>query len=466
MQSKANLYNEQLELATLATLLSASTPMETRRHLWGKLALELFTPRGVGQQIYRYAKTHVQRTRRLPDVVGMSSDPTIAKSLRDALQALLSHPYTEPSQVADALTSLTTYAAKRTLHAGFERVTKLVTSDAYDEQAALDIIRSIQRSIARPAGMSEVKLTPRDPRLRREVALLLAQAQDVQRKRWATGWTTLDKIMSGGLGPQELMIMAANTGGGKSMAALAMAMRMAQEGADVLYFSFEMRKQSVALRLLSREAGYTRGELASGTLRPEQLAAAGEQFATYYDQYAGSLRFLTPDQGFARPDLDYLESVITRDKTDIVFVDYMGMLSGPPGGRSSEEERLRNAAADLVMLAAATDTGVVAMAQLNDEGEVKYSKGIKDAATIALTWDSRKAEPSVDQRGDIKNNVYRINIIKKREQAGECPDYFYVKQEYDNLRIEETDAPTALTRNAVADTWRGGVGGLGRESGY
>jgi replicative DNA helicase len=68
-----------------------------------------------------------------------------------------------------------------------------------------------------------------------------------------TGFDLLDLVMEGGLRAHDLMVLGGNPGVGKTVAALQMARRIAQQGRPVLYASFEHDTDAMLGRLLALE---------------------------------------------------------------------------------------------------------------------------------------------------------------------------------------------------------------------
>lgn len=64
----------------------------------------------------------------------------------------------------------------------------------------------------------------------------------------STGWKSVDAVIGGGVGLQELVVFLAPSGGGKSIGMLNLAYNFLQQGMDGVYISFEMRDRIVANR--------------------------------------------------------------------------------------------------------------------------------------------------------------------------------------------------------------------------
>lgn len=76
----------------------------------------------------------------------------------------------------------------------------------------------------------------------------LRKTLDTQNKI-STGWPELDEKLGGGVGRQELILFAANSGGGKSMTMLNLAKNFLAQGLHGVYISLEMGEGIVSKRL-------------------------------------------------------------------------------------------------------------------------------------------------------------------------------------------------------------------------
>ena len=71
----------------------------------------------------------------------------------------------------------------------------------------------------------------------------------INEARISTGWPELDDALGGGIGRQELLLFAANSGGGKSMTMLNLARNLLAQGLHGVYISLEMKEGVVTKRL-------------------------------------------------------------------------------------------------------------------------------------------------------------------------------------------------------------------------
>ena len=71
----------------------------------------------------------------------------------------------------------------------------------------------------------------------------------VDEKKYSIGWPDVDAGLGGGLGRQELLILAAESGGGKSMTMLNIGRNLLKQKLNGVYISLEMSEGSVSKRL-------------------------------------------------------------------------------------------------------------------------------------------------------------------------------------------------------------------------
>jgi KaiC/GvpD/RAD55 family RecA-like ATPase len=73
-----------------------------------------------------------------------------------------------------------------------------------------------------------------------------------------TGWTDVDELLYGGIGRKELLLVSANSGGGKSITLANLGYNFVQRGLNVLYISFELDEDTIAQRYDTMYTGISR----------------------------------------------------------------------------------------------------------------------------------------------------------------------------------------------------------------
>lgn len=76
----------------------------------------------------------------------------------------------------------------------------------------------------------------------------------------STGWSQVDELLFGGLSRKEMLLVSANSGGGKSIVLANLAMNMSECGLNVLYASLELSEEIIAQRFDTMITGISRKE--------------------------------------------------------------------------------------------------------------------------------------------------------------------------------------------------------------
>lgn len=149
------------------------------------------------------------------------------------------------------------------------------------------------------------------------------------------GWPSVDDLIGGGVGRQELILLTANSGGGKSIAMLNIGFNMISRGMNGVYITLEMRDRVVAKRLDSIISRISGKEIFANKLKVGQDVElmkenSGRFFikrmregSTTADHIISYLRELEAVHGF-KPDfviVDYLDLMasVTKHSGDNMF---------------------------------------------------------------------------------------------------------------------------------------------------
>ena len=91
----------------------------------------------------------------------------------------------------------------------------------------------------------------------------------------ATGFPSIDRMLGGGFRRGDLIVLGGDVGSGKSALALAIALRMAQDGARVSFYSGEMTTDRLLERALAIEGRVRVDDLRGGALGDSGRASVG-----------------------------------------------------------------------------------------------------------------------------------------------------------------------------------------------
>jgi replicative DNA helicase len=179
-------------------------------------------------------------------------------------------------------------------------------------------------------------------------------------------WKTLQKE-TGGIRKGDLWYIAARQGNGKSWTLGDMARHALIEGREVKFYSLEMPKHQVMVRmhvLLGASLDFNVNHIAMRD-RVYDPVAYKRLVKKIKSEVMG--KFYVQDSSFGKIS----PQVIAQDTDmDVVFVDYVGLMTSPTGSAAVEDWRHMAAISNALKLTAnSNQVRVVAAAQINREGD-------------------------------------------------------------------------------------------------
>ncbi|WP_367925040.1 replicative DNA helicase [uncultured Ruthenibacterium sp.] len=223
-----------------------------------------------------------------------------------------------------------------------------------------------------------------------------------------TGFTYLDKMLTGGLGRSDLMILAARPGMGKTSFALNIATNVAKKRKiPVAVFSLEMTKDQLVSRILSSEAGISSQAFRTGELSTndwEFLARASEVLAR-------SHMYLDDTSNITIPEMKAKIRRVNQDpsKPDIgvIIIDYLQLMS--TGKRTeSRVQEISEITRNLKIMAKELNVPIIALSQLSRSAE-------KNRTDHRPMLSDLRDSGSIEQDADEVLFLYREAYYDKEE---------------------------------------------------
>lgn len=249
---------------------------------------------------------------------------------------------------------------------------------------------------------------------------LAAQLRGEPRQVLPTGFADLDKYLSGGLEPGQLLLIGARPGVGKSAFAGQLAAHCAvARNQPALFASLEMPAQQILLRLASAASGVSLLRARSATLSPDEMRRleAGAM------PLARSPLFVDYAPGLTISQLRARARKLKRDnggQLGVLVLDYLQLVPDEPGSRpESRHLALAGVSRALKQLAGELAVPVVALSQLSRQAtqrdrpalsDLRDSGGLEaDADAVALLW-----------RDDSPGNDHCAELILAKQRSGPC----------------------------------------------
>ena len=236
----------------------------------------------------------------------------------------------------------------------------------------------------------------------------LSSEDSEQYKGYTTGFTDLDKVITG-LNRSDLVIIGARPAMGKTSLALNMARNTALLGKKkVLFFSLEMTKQQLAERVLSTEARVQSTKMRTGEITGEEW----ERLATATAILRKCDLYFDDTSNMTVPEM---KSRIRRLRdVDAVFVDYLQLMKS--GVRSDNRvQEVSEITRSLKLMAKDLNIPVVVLAQLARSTEGRGKSHRPQLADL-------RESGSIEQDADIVIMLYREEYYDSEKEHDDEPD--------------------------------------------
>lgn len=220
----------------------------------------------------------------------------------------------------------------------------------------------------------------------------------------STGITEFDED-TGGLKNGQMVIIAANTGIGKSTLAMNMINTALLAGVGVALFSMEMDRDEICDILVSMNCRINRNVFNTGNFSAQDAAKIVEQtvMLSNLPLWIFDEPVQTPQQMRTRT-----MQLAEEGKIGLVVVDYIQFTS-VGDTREPREQQIAGISRAIRSLAKESKKAVVALSQLNDEGKLRESRVIAhDAHTVIMLEGDM-------QEGEMKMRVVKGRAIPKKE---------------------------------------------------
>jgi len=176
-----------------------------------------------------------------------------------------------------------------------------------------------------------------------------------------SGYLWLDD-KTGGWQKSDLIILAARPSMGKTALALSMARNATiDHDIPVGFFSLEMSKEQLALRLLCAEARVNMQAVRTGRIKEDEYG----KLATYVGKLERAKMFIDDTPGISILELRAKSRrMVDEQGVQLIIVDYLQLMSAP-NIRESREREIASISRSLKGLAKDLDIPILALSQLN-----------------------------------------------------------------------------------------------------
>ena len=258
-----------------------------------------------------------------------------------------------------------------------------------------------------------------------------------------TGFKTFDE-KNGGFFKPAVAILSSNSSGGKSVAALQMAVNMYRSGHSTCVLSLEMSREQYMARFLSNISGVNAGKIFTKKLdnsEKKRIKKAYKEFVLFGKKHDVMWTILAPDQGMT---LDQLLMTAKPYCYDVITIDYISLLE--EADTDNQARALASITRKCKMFSQSANCLMILLAQLNEEGLIKYSRAIKENADHVWTW----------VYGDTERETHLITVKVDKGRNQVCFP-FEVTEDYstmhliDNGPVKDFDSESEMSTNSRND---------------
>ncbi len=427
----------QAELGALLAVCTAKEAISTR--LLGRIRDAHFHHLPA-QQAWRRIKALVKAKGKVPSWEDVVEDSSLDRDCRRILAEYEpSRKVKDASDVNDIVELLDKYRLIRAqLEMADDIAAKMEQDEGFDPSSYVDQLQILLNDMREGTASVEEHLVHFGTDSNAKVLIESVLDQKLKPALIPTGFKTFDKV-NGGIPYGELMIVGGATGSGKSaMASVQLLKNMAQHAPAVLV-PLEMGKLSMTARLAANLSGIDVGKIIQKKLTQNEVDKCDRAFATW----EGLLASLDSRYSIYEPPEDMsLEEILYGIQPfgyKIILIDYVTLLKGMSD--DDQWRKLGEVARFAKRWAARTNNLVILLAQLTDEGMIRYSRAMLEHAANAWFFVA-----TAESRAE--GNLH-IDQPKARNQD---PFSFDLGIDYATMRVfDKEDAPQDTKRDEVAD---------------
>lgn len=233
----------------------------------------------------------------------------------------------------------------------------------------------------------------------------------------ATGFRDLDEMTSG-LQRSDLIIVAARPSMGKTALCLTIAQNAAiDEKAVVGFFSLEMSKEQLVMRMLASEAKVDALRFRRGSVAPNEW----ERLARAIGTLAQARLFIDDTPGISVLEMraKARRLAVEQKGLDLIVVDYLQLMGGSSRAESRQQE-VSQISRELKALAKELNVPVIALSQLSRAPEARNPPR-------PLMSDLRESG-SIEQDADVVAFIFREDYYKPSEENEGMAELIVAKQ--------------------------------------
>ncbi len=293
-------------------------------------------------------------------------------------------------------------ALRRKLISACESIEKIARDEVNDTNEIIDSAEKDIFQITKQKKSGEFKTVGNVLKeARQNLEALSKQSSDVT--GLPTGFVDFDKLTAG-LHPNQLIVIAARPGMGKTAFALNVAANAAiQSGKAVAIFNLEMSAEQLIMRMISSRGAVEGGKLMTGKLNQEDWKKVNEAMS----ELDGLPLFFEDTPGITIGELTTkCRRLAEKENLGLIIIDYLQLISGGSGYGNNRVQEISDVSRKLKMLAMELGIPIISLAQLSRQVEGREDKR-------PMMSDLRESG-QIEQDADIIGFLYREDYYTKQ----------------------------------------------------
>ena len=242
----------------------------------------------------------------------------------------------------------------------------------------------------------------------------------------STGLVDLDRAISG-LNKSDLILLAARPGMGKTSMALNILLEAGKKsGKNVVFFSLEMSREQLAMRLIASECFVDNKKLVTGKLTDDDW----EKVAAAADSLNQSKILIDDDSTITVADIN--AKCRRVDNLGLVIIDYLQLMQSAGGKTRSGDNRqqiVSDISRSLKIMAKELNVPVLCLSQLSRANEGRTDKR-------PMLSDLRESG-AIEQDADIVMFLYREGYYNKDTENPNLAECIIAKNRHGETRTVE-----------------------------
>jgi len=383
--------------------------------------------------IFMRISTLVKSGKPVPKLSVLRHDPTLSQEAQELLRSEVEVNATE-DEARGLLGQLEHFRKLRVIYKGTSEVVKSMNETTPDVERALSSLERVVLQARADYEETAFVIAGEGSNAQPVIDRVLSQETP---DRIKTGFSRFDEA-SGGFARKDLILIAANTGGGKSVMAEQLAINAyLLEKRTIALVSFEMDEDEIYARLMSNITGIPFADVYLKHLHPGQLAKCREAAASFLRHGENHHCKLVVWCPTIDVNPTQIGAILKPASYDEIIIDYVGLVGAEK--EAALWENLGEITKAFKGVARRNDCVVVVMAQLDeDTNKVKYSKAMRHHSSYVWKWNYNEESEETGQ------------IIVEQDKARHCKKFsFSLVADFSKMKMVDA-AGTAAARDVTS----------------